>query len=435
MIRADWIRSPRPAELPRELPAVLAAFVALLLTAQALAQDSFFESEPNNIPNDANPVTGELVIAGVMNGGDQDGFLWTVSDNDARKRWTLELQGIPGRLAIAEIVKVTYAENGVDVTGTDRLMKMGTRDGLAPSIARDLMFEPGQYLIGIAYAGGGAGSASGEPRGALGLSVPGLSFGADGNPDAGEDAAAVATDPKRGAYRFIIREGSRLSVTSGAKAADSRETSRSVRLGREFATFESRNDAWYAFTFGEKDAAMRWDIPIQVPVGRTVAAILYDGSGTTLASKRSNDRGRLVFPDLASEAATYYVALSTQAPGFLHAIAIESVGERVAGEEAEPNGKWELANRIDLSQPLTGRIGEDNEWDYFQFDLDDATPDRLLNLRIESEPTDQALELCLLDHAWRPSPTTPSSTRAACPRTTGSKVASAMTRPISSVSW
>ena len=65
-----------------------------------------------------------------MLGADQDGFLWTVSDNDARKRWDFELQGIPGALTIMDVVVLEYADNGVDVTGKYSVMKMGSRDGL-----------------------------------------------------------------------------------------------------------------------------------------------------------------------------------------------------------------------------------------------------------------------------------------------------------------
>ncbi len=77
-----------------------------------------------------------------------------VTDDDARKRWTFELDGIPGALTVTEIVRVEYADNGTDVTSADRLMKMGSRDGLKPSIQRNLLFEPGQYLIGVAHMGG-----------------------------------------------------------------------------------------------------------------------------------------------------------------------------------------------------------------------------------------------------------------------------------------
>jgi hypothetical protein len=116
------------------------------------------ESEPNNTPADAMHLSGEVLIMGSIAGSDQDAFLWTVSDVDALKRWTFKLQGIPGRLTIVEIVRLEYADDGIEVTDFEKLMKKGTRDGRIPSIHEDLMFEPGEYLLGLAAAGGGGGA-------------------------------------------------------------------------------------------------------------------------------------------------------------------------------------------------------------------------------------------------------------------------------------
>ena len=70
--------------------------VGLLITPQVLAEATLHEYEPNNTHSDFHPISGEIALSGTMMGADQDGFLWTVSDNDSRKRWSFELQGIPG---------------------------------------------------------------------------------------------------------------------------------------------------------------------------------------------------------------------------------------------------------------------------------------------------------------------------------------------------
>ena len=66
-----------------------------MATFDAIAQSSVYETEPNDHPSVANPISGEAVVLGAIEGVDQDGYLWTVSDNDARKRWTFELRGVP----------------------------------------------------------------------------------------------------------------------------------------------------------------------------------------------------------------------------------------------------------------------------------------------------------------------------------------------------
>src|SRR5690606_24790039 len=92
----------------------------------AHAQPAFYESEPNDTPVQATAIAGEVVLLGTMNEGDQDGFVWTVFDQDARKRWTFELRGIPGRLIIDEVVRVEMVDGAPGVVGAERLIKMGT---------------------------------------------------------------------------------------------------------------------------------------------------------------------------------------------------------------------------------------------------------------------------------------------------------------------
>jgi hypothetical protein len=155
----------------RLLPGTTAGLLFLGLyftTTGASAQPPMVvESEPNNLPQEAMLVSGAVTLAGTMAGDDQDAFLWTVSDDDARKRWTFELQGIPGRLTILEIVRLDYTDDGAGVVHIEKLMKMGTRDGLKPSVHEDLMFEPGEYLLGMAAAGGGEGGIFRPPAATL----------------------------------------------------------------------------------------------------------------------------------------------------------------------------------------------------------------------------------------------------------------------------
>lgn len=384
MRRAFSLVSRRSAR--RFAAAALLGLVAV--PARAPAQPLLYESEPNDTPLDGNGVAGEVTLLGTMTGVDQDAFIWTVSDDDARKRWTFELSGIPGQLTIVEILRVQLTASGDGVEDYTRLLKLGSRDGTRPAVVRDLIFEPGEYVIGLAQAGGSTGSS-----GAFRPPMMGLSFGTGGTPEGDAVAAAAQAEPA-GAYRLTIREGSGMTVASRPSDNGAKETATAMRLGREQVGYQTGPGAWYAFTFDETAADSRWDISVQVPVGRSAEARLLDGAGATLATAASDDRGRIVFPDLAPGATTWYVELSTDEPGFIHSISSTAVGQRVPGEEAEPNGQWPLATRVDLGEPLTGRIGEPGDWDYFRFDLDEVTADQVLALNLVSEPAAE-LELCL----------------------------------------
>jgi hypothetical protein len=93
---------------------------------------------------------------------------------------------------------------------------------------------------------------------------------------------------------------------------------------------------------------------------------------------------------------TYYLDLQSRQPGGIRSVKFESVGHMIDGAEAEPNDKWQLANRVDLSQPVTGRMGKNGESDYFVFDLDETTADQVLKLQLDTG-ADQQMQLCLHD--------------------------------------
>ena len=226
----------------------------------------------------------------------------------------------PGALTIAQVFRLEFADNGVDVVSKESLMKMGTRDGLTPSIARDLIFEPGEYLIGIAGAGGGS-----KPEGSGAFRPPSasLSFGDEGTPEKDGESGAESSI-EHGGYRFIIREGKRLLVRGDPGPRLNREQAYKTRIESEFATFEMRDTSWYAFPFTDSHASNRWDIDVHVPVGRKLDATLFNQAGEELASARSSDRGRLVFPDIAPDPQTYLVELeAVKEAGFIHAISSE----------------------------------------------------------------------------------------------------------------
>jgi len=342
------------------------------------------ESEPNNSPAEATKLAGKALIIGAIESGDQDAFLWTVSDVDALKRWSFELHGIPGRLTIVEIVRLEYAENGVDITGYERLLKIGTRDGLKPSIHEDLIFEPGEYLLGVAAAGGGGG--------AFRPPSVSLSFAEEG-------ASKDKSDTETGGYRLLIREGRRLPNTSQQSAlGEAREDAHSARLGSEYAGLNYQPSSWYRFEFDEKAALQRWKISAQVPIGRDIKAILTNEAGEPLATTTADRHGKLWFADLAPPTGSWWVELRKKGEdGYIQAIGSNQTGQRVAGEEAEPNDEWRYANDVDFSQPLTGRFGKKGESDYFRFSLDQAMADKVLEIRLENSSANK-LQICLLNN-------------------------------------
>lgn len=356
--------------------------VILAIAAPAsVAQSSVYEVEPNNTPATANKVSGAVLLIGTMAANDQDAFEWSVSDVDAAKRWTFELQGIPGELTIVEVMRVEYAENGVEVRSRQRLFTMGTRDGSKPSIHADLLFEPGEYVLGVAHSGAGAGFR--PPAGSI-------EFGGSGG---GQSTAAKQA---AGAYRLIIREGDALQLKQGSESASARETALKLRPGTQGALLSETPASWFQIDIAAKDALLNWDIAGQVPVGRKATVSLFAPDKSELATATADGKGRFSFADLGLKNGAHFIELKAAEGGYIRSVQVNPIGKRVEGAEAEPNDTWRLANRTDFAQAATGRLAKSGDQDYFQFSIEKPDQEQLRSLRLETG-TDSKLTLCLID--------------------------------------
>lgn len=368
----------------------------ILLTPSALAVTHVFEREPNNTPGEALSISAPVKVFGTMSGTDQDAYRWIVSDEDARKRWNLELQGLPGRLTIVEILRLEYADNGVDVLSKQSLMKLGSRDGRSPAVATNLLFEPGEYLLGFAFAGGPPSDDDGDEGGGgffrPAVGTLGFTAGDETRTDAADAAQSSQATPE--GYSLAITEGEVLTVRESPGGRQSQVEAQQHAAGHEFAAFEQLDVIWHKIEFAADSLEQVWDISAQVPVGRHLQGKLIDADGNTLATAASDTHGKLVFHDLTPIAAGFWLELSTRQPGAIQQIGSAAVRPRVEGSEAEPNNYWQLANRIDTVSPVTGGAADKSDADYFTFVVDEAFADQVISIHAEGST---ALELCLLN--------------------------------------
>ncbi|NHA14674.1 VWA domain-containing protein [Thioalkalivibrio sp. XN279] len=349
------------------------------MTGPVGAQVGIHETEPNDTPETANRIDGAVRVLGSMPAGDQDGFLWTVSDVDARKRWSFELEGIPGALTVLEVIRLQYAEDGSGVADREVLLRLGSRDGSRPAGAEDLLFEPGDYLLGVARAGG---NAPFRPP------VDSVSFEAMG--------PGAAPEAESGGYRLTIREGRDFGVTPSAAENSSRDKALAVRPGRGHLGYAAAEDGWFEIEVSEAQAQQSWDLTAQVPVGRSVRLALFDAQGRELSGVSGGRRGQARLPELSLEAGQYRAHVKAE-PETLRFFALEEGGVRVAGAEAEPNDKWQTANRVDLGQALTGRFQRKGDTDFFLFELTPESAEQRLLLEA-AVAGGNGLTFCLLDH-------------------------------------
>ncbi len=359
----------------------LALIATWMLSASTLhAYNTVYETEPNDTPADLNEVSGSVVLIGEMDSNDQDGYRWTISDVDAQQSWSISFQGVPGRLSVVDVIRVAYADNGVDVVSTETLMTLGSRDGSKPVEVNDLIFEPGEYILGVAQGA--------ENRSLY--SPPTAKVNLDGT-----EPQSAEKEPVRG-YRLTMGEGRPITIRNPGKDPDARDTALKLRLGSHYAAFHVSKTSWYRLELEEKHTQNRWEVQGTVPVGRKAQIVLRDSDGEELAKTVTDRFGRYSFPDLSLDAGIYFLDMLVDAGNNVRSVIFRPTGERVKGSEAEPNDKWQLANHVNVLEGISGRMGKSGESDFYRFDIDEPTGDQRFALQLETTTTDR-ITLCLTD--------------------------------------
>ena len=373
-------------------------FLVSFFPVLSFSAQSLYETEPNDIPAEANPFSGEGVIMGSMQNGDQDAFMWSVSDVDAQFPWSFELNGIPGAVTVFELFRITFADNGKDVDKKETLFKFGSRDGSQPILQNDLIFEPGDYLIGLASIGGES-VATKKPTGLLNLSDSNIvsltEISTDAAVESGIDEAAI---PSQIQYRFTITKAKQFYPESIKQ--DSKDKPYSVRLNQDVSIYAEQAITRTEFEFSDEDSQQRWDITGRTTIGREATVVLTDSEGNNLIQVTSDDLGKFVLNDLGLKKGKYLLELKGEDADVIYRINIASTGLRVAGDEAEPNDQWQIANKIDLSKPVHGRIGKKNDYDYYKFTISDDIASMGQSISLAGQEGMQ-YEFCLFNDAYK----------------------------------
>lgn len=376
----------------------------LLLAAHApwaAAQSIVHDIEPNNTPDTLQPVTGAARIMGTMAGQDQDGFLWTVDESQSMLPWTFTLQGIPGALTVVDVMQLQYAEDGRTLTGTRKFFTLGSRDGSRPVTLSGLLFEPGEYVLGFARAGGGG---SRPLMSAGGFASVGPAFGGpasapEGDKLGGEETVEDDQPMPANGYRLDISAGRELSLSRSPAEDTPREKAPEIRPNSTRTILMPMAQSWHRFKLNEAAAQQRWDLSFHTTVGQPIKVSLQDKEGNTLASTRLNAQGQGELPDLSLPQGEYFLLFEGQ-EGAMQSISLTSAGLKVEGEEAEPNNEWKTANRVDLFQGVSGRLQVDRDIDIYRFELTEEQVDQRLALALETD-SENRYTVCLLNDSGR----------------------------------
>ena len=338
---------PKPylGEAPPGVLRVAVAVTAILLAATAGAQVCTVDAEPNDTPATAQDVSDTLCIAGSMAAQDQDAYLWVVDDEAAARWWSVSMEGIPGHLTKVDLIRVTLADNGVDVTAADTLASF-TSPGGALTESAPVLVAPGRYVLGVSKSGG-------------------------------EGAYVVHLDPGD-----ALRRGRR-----GVDGLDG--------VDGAFAIFGMANgEVALPWRLAADDASLRWDLELVAAVGSDARLALRGADGAEVAASGTGELGRATLRSLGVGAGEVAVSVTGLPSGAPFTLSATSAGRVTDGNEVEPNNGWDEANVLSLGRAMHGS-GPDK--DYFVLDVPDAARGKTYDLSLESD-ANAYLSLFSADH-------------------------------------
>lgn len=307
------------------------------------------EMEPNNTESDAQDVASAFCILGTLpETSDQDLFLWTVSDDDAKFGWSLSVDGPDQTMTTAHILAID-SESGVEpvVAGSELLQVSHTPTDLDP-VARPFLISAGTYLVGISRTD-----------------------------------RADFTAPADASYVLDLSRTDRLPKRADKEPNDDPATA--TQIAGAFEVSGDMAGSWdvFAWTLTDEDAASGWELEVNAPINQSLSySISRADTGEVLTS--SYDQVHQVLYDLALAPGTYWIQITTSSEAAARYTLSARPVQRPESD-LEPNDTPAGASPIDVSQPvLKGRLGTQGDVDQYRLTVDDALAGSLFDIRVIS---------------------------------------------------
>src|SRR5690625_894964 len=329
--------------------AVLCVLLLALLTGQlTLAQGCLPEQEPNDSPVEANPLT-DSCISGHLSSGDQDAFSWSLSEEDSRRPWQLELTSVRSQLTNLDVFRVEFTDDGSGVLGYDTLFQLTSPDGRLVT-SEPQLFPPGDYTLGLSVSGG-------------------------------EGSYTVALLPGEPLRDFRNDQTAVLEMTAGFNNSG-------------YLRAHQQCD----WTIPAELADHLWHLELDAAVGETPTLSIHGPDGTMLQSATASGGGASLSSLGLSEGVHRLEVSSDSGIIAPYSLRATSQGARTAGQELEPNDSLEQANALTFGEELRGTLASGGDTDFFRFSVDEEQSTRLLELHTG---TDAEMQVCLLDEHGR----------------------------------
>lgn len=317
-----------------------------------MAQILSYEQEPNNKPTQANAIKANTTLLGSMQNNDQDAFLWDVKDTDVDYTWTVSLDGIPGNLTKVDFMQLDFTEDGKSVTKVHKIDTLSNRNGSKTVSQSGLSFAPGPYYFGLSYAG---------------------------------------KDTQANGYRLKIHKDKRLYYLKLKN--NSQQNPEWLRNNSLKGLYFQNPSVWLTLKINAKEAQQIWKIAGHVAIGQTLKITLHNTQDQVMSTTQSGSFGAYALKDLKLPEGQYLLELQSQKNTIAN-IEMVTSGVYVKGHEAEPNNSIKTANKFDISQPISARIGNQNDVDFFSFTVSEELAQQRLQIKLNN-PSKVIIELCL----------------------------------------
>ncbi|MFK8010396.1 MAG: VWA domain-containing protein [Marinicellaceae bacterium] len=358
----------------------------ITLSQFVFAQKTLFDIEPNNKPENAQEFKGEFQVEGTLEQGDQDLFLWNLSDAATDYFWDIELTGVPGRLTQIDFMQLDFTQDGTSVTKVNKTLTLKHNDGLDTVSKKEMVFSPGQYYIGVSYAK----DTSYKP----GQNSMGSPFSAFGSVTSEEqELINVETEiSEQNNYKILFKKKRKIKIYELKKA----EKPVFVNKGNPLGFLVNEKDNWLKFNLSEDEANFTWKISGRASIGNHVKLILFDSNKKQIATTESNSEGFYSFDGLKLPAGESFIEFSSKTPNNLASLVFSKIGVYVEGSEIEPNNNLNIANKLNWDEPIKAMKNNSKDKDYFTFEIKEEQSGNAIGINLIN-PTKQSIELCLVN--------------------------------------
>ncbi|MET0773251.1 MAG: hypothetical protein ABWZ82_09220 [Candidatus Limnocylindrales bacterium] len=341
----------------RWLGAVISALVLIVASATATvvpvaAQPACTtDGEPNGTPEEAALLAIPGCIEGTVPDGDQDLYLWTVTDADASSPWTIGIDGPARMLTSAQVFPITSEPGVVPISVASALLSVDHGpDDFGPVLAEDVLLRAGRYVLGVARS---------------------LT-----------DDGSVVEDP---AYRIEVRPGTPLPAPIEQEPNDEPAAADPVQDVFSLGGDLQGSYDHYRWSVTEAIAGTPVELRAAGPLGRGLAVELQGTDGTLLKQMDGFDTdrlGALVLRDLVLPVGDYILKV-TPFGDDPFPYRLEAVPSTAADADPEPNDEPTQAVRLDpTSRVMRGRLTSADRRDRFVLVVDEALATRLLDVRL-----------------------------------------------------